>query len=158
MATATECYNAGVEHVKAGRLMDALSLFKKAVDLDPEFRDAHYNLGVTYYALGRLDDAKHEYEVVVKLRPNDVDALNNLGTILALSSKLDLAKELFDRALNFDPDFALTYRNLAAYYKTIGDEEKMAEYAAKAIELDRKVFEKEPGEPRIGPDAPLHLF
>lgn len=71
--------------------------------------------------------------------------------ILTTTGRLEQAKILFDQALKFDLDFALTHRNLAAYYQRISDFEKMDEHYQKALDLDKQVFEREPGPSRRPP-------
>ena len=127
----------------------AVTYLQRAVELDPKFTDAHYNLAVLYYQLGQLEAACREYEVILTLQPQDVDVLNNLGTIKASRGSLEEAKEMFDKALAIDAEFALTHRNLAAYYQRKGEIEKTAEHARRAKELDSKVFEREPGPPKL---------
>ena len=41
-----------------GRLDEAEASFKKAIEFNSNYLDAHYNLGNTLYKLGRLDEAK----------------------------------------------------------------------------------------------------
>lgn len=144
-------YNEALRCWKNGEPMEAIIYLKRAVELEPNFIDGHYDLAVTYYQLGRMDEACMEYEIVLRLRPNDVDALNNLGTILAHGVKLEEAKALFDKALEIDPGFALTYRNLAAYYQATGDNIIAQQYARRAMAIDKEVFNREPGPPRIRP-------
>ncbi|OGE08366.1 hypothetical protein A3A60_00350 [Candidatus Curtissbacteria bacterium RIFCSPLOWO2_01_FULL_42_26] len=142
-------YNEGVRLAYEGKMEKSINSFQQAITLEPRFTDAHYNLAVSYYALGRIEEAKTEYELVLDHRPQDVDALNNLGTIFAINGDLERAKELFTKALEFDEEFALTHRNLAAYYQTIGDTVKTEYHFHKAKELDNKVFDREPGPPKI---------
>ena len=146
---AAEEYNERIDLINKGKLQQAIISFKRAVEIEPRFIDAHYNLAVTYYALSRNEEARREYEIVLGFRPNDVDALNNLGVILYLKGEHGQAKQLFDKALAIDSEYALTHRNLAAYYKMKGDITKTAEHVRRAIEIDKQVFDREPGPPRL---------
>ena len=42
----------GVFYLGLGRVEDAFSVLREALELEPRFEDAHYNLGNTYLALG----------------------------------------------------------------------------------------------------------
>jgi tetratricopeptide (TPR) repeat protein len=144
-------YDWGVDMAQSGQLEKALDFFSKAVNIKPEFIDARYNKAVTLYALKRYDEAQAEYVIVLSERPEDVDALNNLGAIHAHKGDLNQAGELFKKALAVEPKNALTHRNLATYYKLIGDLAKCAEHVRQATQLNSVIFETEPSPPHINP-------
>lgn len=139
-ATAIEAYNKGVALLERGKIKDALEMFRQALDDSPDYTDARYNLACILFKLGRYEEAEKEYELLLMIQPLDVDALNNLGTIYVLNNNLEKAKSLFEKALGMNPDFALTHRNLAAYYQAVGDDYKKEEHVKRALELDKNIF------------------
>ena len=40
---------------------EAVTVYKKAVQLKPDYQQAHNNLGKVYFTLGQYDDALAEY-------------------------------------------------------------------------------------------------
>ena len=55
----------------------AFDCYRKAIELKPDYADAHNNLGIAYAELGRFDEAVASYTRCLKLRPNHVDAHMN---------------------------------------------------------------------------------
>ena len=56
-------------------LEKALEAFSKALNISPDFAEAHYNLGLTYVALKRIDAAEREYEILKDLDKELSDSL-----------------------------------------------------------------------------------
>ena len=50
-------FDAGWHMRERGMLDEAVSMFQKAIDLDPDFMWAHDNLGRTYCLQNKLEDA-----------------------------------------------------------------------------------------------------
>jgi tetratricopeptide (TPR) repeat protein len=55
----------------SGRLPDAIAEYRAALQLAPDFADAHYNLASALLGAGRPADAIAEYEAVLRIRPNE---------------------------------------------------------------------------------------
>jgi len=51
------------------RLADALTEFNKAVQLLPEYAEAHYNLGVAYLQLDKKGKARKQQQILENLNP-----------------------------------------------------------------------------------------
>lgn len=66
-------------HVRAGstrnsgRYGDAVTMFKKALEIDPEYYPAHRQLGYTLPALKRYDEAIEHWENYLELNPHAAD-------------------------------------------------------------------------------------
>ena len=61
--------------------MKLLPYIKKAVQLKPDYQQAHNNLGKVYFTLGQYDDALTEYHNALKIDPDFPYAYNNLGVL-----------------------------------------------------------------------------
>jgi Tfp pilus assembly protein PilF len=137
---ACKAYVEGLILLGENQIREAIVLFQRAVDIEPRFTDAHYSLGVSYHTLENFQRAIQEYEIVLQQRPEDVDALNNLGMILLEQGKLEEAKKKFDRALEIDPNFALTHRSLFFYYQKKREFFKMNKHLKKLLAKDCKAL------------------
>ena len=73
----------GVFYLDLGRVEDAISVLKEALELEPKLEDGHYNLGNTYLQIGKASEALHQYRRALDIEPNDIEALNNMAWILA---------------------------------------------------------------------------
>ena len=68
---------------------EAISLFRKAIKLKPDFADAHNNLGNALLQKGEIKKAIDHYRETLKLKPDLVAAQKNLETALLLSEELE---------------------------------------------------------------------
>ena len=85
---------------------------RKAIELDPNFFEAHSQLGSSLLSAGRLAEAEHEFRVAEGLDPSSPEALNNLGTVFGREGKNEDAEKLFQRAIAADPGAPLGFVNL----------------------------------------------
>lgn len=68
-------YNQGIDYYKVGKYDSAISSFKKAIDLDPDYIDAYYNLGSILEYLGQYEAALAVFQRVMVRQPNDYDSV-----------------------------------------------------------------------------------
>ena len=68
----------------SGRAEEALDVYRRAVEWNPDNPDLVFNLGVSQFALARVDDAVASFRRVLELDPGRVDAQENLADLLAL--------------------------------------------------------------------------
>jgi tetratricopeptide (TPR) repeat protein len=59
----------------AGRVPEAITFWEKAVQVKPDFLDAHLNLGKVLYVQGRLKESAAHFEQVLKLDPKNNEAI-----------------------------------------------------------------------------------
>ena len=69
---------AAEEHANAGRLAEAMSLFKEIVQLDPQSSQAHHALGMLWLRCGRPAEAATSLQRALELRPGSDPALRGL--------------------------------------------------------------------------------
>ncbi len=81
-------YNELGNKYKQKRLYDdAISSYKMAIQIDPNYAGSHYNLGSAYVKKGLYNEAVLETEKALKLDPKLADAHRNLGLIYYLYQK-----------------------------------------------------------------------
>ncbi|PWC53915.1 hypothetical protein TSO221_09280 [Azospirillum sp. TSO22-1] len=108
---ATVLYNAGIGLHGQGRLEDAATAFRDAVEADPAFAEAHFNLGNTLARCGRWDEAVAAYRAAAGLAPAAAEpsfalgvAYEQLGYARAASGRLAEATAAYRAALLFRPE------------------------------------------------------
>ena len=74
------------------QLDEAIQQFRRVIDLDPKFAQAHYNLGNALYAKQQRDEAILEFRKAIELDPKQAEAHCNLG--LALRDTGELTESL----------------------------------------------------------------
>ena len=95
--------NQGVASSRQGH--DAVPLFQRASNADPNDADYHYNLAVALFRRGDIAGAQREVERTLKLRPADQEAAALKASINAGGSTASAAKqpENADNSTGFDP-------------------------------------------------------
>ena len=102
-----------------GRVAEAETLIRKAVELSPDYPDAHNNLGNVLQQQGRDEEAAGSYERALALNPELADAHNNLGNTLARQKRYADAAARYERAVALRPDMGDAHVNLAKAYEAL---------------------------------------
>jgi len=90
-----------------GRMPDAISEYRRAVRIYPNYADAHNNLGAILLQSGRTTEAVAEYRAAVRLDPDYPDAHSNLGSALSrIPGRLPEAAAELEIAVRLDPENA----------------------------------------------------
>jgi len=82
----------------------------------------------------RYDEALANVEQAIALAPDGANYLDSKGEILAMSGRLQEAIPFFQRAVDLNPAFVNSYKNLVAIYNKLGRK-------AEAEEAERRVQE-----------------
>jgi tetratricopeptide (TPR) repeat protein len=81
----TPYYNLGISYVALGRTGDAAEAFRKAVEIKPDYAEAHYNLGLLASRAERYPEAVGEFKEAIKSKPDYADARYSLGLVCYLT-------------------------------------------------------------------------
>ncbi len=92
-----------------GKIKDAEWSCRKAIEIKPDYAEAHSNLGNILRNLGRLKEAELSTRKAIELKPNYADAHYNLGGILSDIGKLKEAELFTRKAIELKSDFAKAY-------------------------------------------------
>jgi serine/threonine-protein kinase len=90
----------------------ALTTFRKALHIDPDFAPARNNLGLCLKRRGIWMVAEQEYRDALLADPELAPAQFNCGEIDAGSGRINDAIDHYRKALRVDPDFALAHYQL----------------------------------------------
>ena len=69
----------GVANKSLGNLDEAISAFRKALSIRPDYPEAHNNIGVTFNEQGKQTEAIKAFKKAVALKPDFSEADNNIG-------------------------------------------------------------------------------
>ena len=61
---------------------EAIGQFQKALEINPNYAEAHNNLGNALLQKGQVDEAMAQYQKALEINPNYAEAHNNLGDAL----------------------------------------------------------------------------
>ena len=118
-----------------GKLDEAVACYRRALELKPDYAEAHNNLGNALKDQGKLDEAVACYRRALELKPDFAEAHNNLGIALKDQGKLDEAVACYRRALELKPDFAEAHNNLGNALKDQGKLDEAVACYRRALEL-----------------------
>ncbi len=107
-----------------GKLKAAEISLRKAIEIKPNFAEAHSNLGNILRDIGKLQEAELSTRKAIKIKPNLAEAYSNLGSILIDLGKLKEAELSTRKAIELKPDFADAAWNLYGLAKTIDQAEE----------------------------------
>lgn len=97
----------------------AVDAYRRAIDLDPGYADAHCNLGSVFFNRGRREEARLQFERAVELQPFHVEAHLNLGTYWEEASSEERALHHYRAALESDPLFPDVHVSMALVYEKL---------------------------------------
>lgn len=99
----------------------AISAFRQALALDPEYVPAHLNLGNLLRELKQLDEALSHYRRVVQLEPNHAGAHSTIGVLLAELGQYVEAEVHFRRAAELSPNSLSAQLDLVKILRDVPD-------------------------------------
>ena len=119
----------------AGKYEEAISLYKRALKIKPDYADAYNNLGNLQRKLGQLDEAITSCEQALKIKPDYAEAHHNLGNAQLDLNQLDAAVSSYNRALKIKPDFAEAHNNLGNAQMNLNRLEAAIESYEQALQI-----------------------
>src|SRR5262249_27778449 len=137
----TACNNRGYAHFGKDAYDAAIRDFERAIELEPDYANAHINRGDVYLQKQDYKKAIADYDQALRVHPNDQPVLNVLAWTLATCSDdrqrdgkraLELATKACELSDWKDVQFLDT---LAAAAAETGDFERAVRYEKQAIEL-----------------------
>lgn len=114
-------FAAGNERLASSSLDDARRHFTSAVQLLPDWAEAHSNLGSVYDRLNETADAERHYQIALAINPRLSQANFNLGLFRVAQSNNLAAARHFQMVLEVKPDFAEAHNQLGVALARLGD-------------------------------------
>ena len=93
----------GVASFAQGRVQDAASWYRKAIEDKPDFTTAHYKLGYCLWKLGDSKGAIEAFRAAVASDASFFDGFMVLGHLLAKQGRQSEARTMFQRAARLRP-------------------------------------------------------
>lgn len=119
--TALEWFERGCRLDAAPETQDeAATAYRRAIEADPDFADAHCNLGAIHHQRGASDTARGHYEDALRCEPSHVEANLNLAALLEEAERLEAALAHYKAALRADPMHTDAHLATALLYEKLG--------------------------------------
>ncbi|VXD22700.1 putative deacetylase sulfotransferase [Planktothrix serta PCC 8927] len=92
-----------------GNLEEAIALYQKTIELDPNFSWAYHQLGDIFSQQNKWTEAIVVYRQAIALNPNFSWSYHNLGTALSQQKQSDQAILAYSKAIELNPEFCWSY-------------------------------------------------
>ncbi|OGW61352.1 MAG: hypothetical protein A2V83_00535 [Nitrospirae bacterium RBG_16_64_22] len=90
----------GGSYMAEGKFQDAYVEFQKAIEINPQDKEAHNALGLLFeFQFVKGDEAEKAYRRAIEIDPGYSEAYNNLGVNLTRRKRFAEAKEMFQKAI-----------------------------------------------------------
>ena len=127
--------NLGAICQNSWRSDEAISLYKKAIGINPDVPDAYSNLGNLYKELCDLKQALGYTLKSLELKPDNPDALMTLGGIYQDLGQPDQALTSTLKSLELKPDNHTALMNLGSIYKDLGNLDQALASTLQSLEI-----------------------
>ncbi len=118
-----------------GKSKEAELSIRRAIELKPDFAEAHSNLGNLLGNIGQSKEAELSIRRAIEFKPDYAKAYSNLGIILKDLGKLKEAELSIRRAIELEPELADAYCNMGTIFSDLGRLKEAELSTRKAIEI-----------------------
>ncbi len=113
----------------------------RAIEIKPDFPNAHFNLGLIFNDLGKPQKAVKCLGQAIKLEPNLAEAHYNLGSIFRDLGNLEKAKVSIKKSIELKPDYADAHLTLGLVFHDLNELKEAERYLSKAIIINPNLSE-----------------
>lgn len=113
----------------------AITHYKKATELNPDYSTAYNILGYAYRQNGAYSDAENAFKRYIELIPNDPNPYDSYAELLLKMGRFDEAITQYNKALSIEPNFVNSHFGIAA---ALAYEGKPAEAQAELEKMTAK--------------------
>jgi tetratricopeptide (TPR) repeat protein len=125
----------GLELQSQGKLDQAISQYRRALQVKPNYVEAHNNLGIALQLQGKPDEAISHYRRALQIDPGYVDAYYNMGITFRAQGKLDQAISSYRQVLRLKPNHIEAHSNLGSVLSAQGKFEEAIEQFRLALQV-----------------------
>jgi len=100
--------------LREGKLEDAVAIYQKAIDQNPNFYLSHHNLGEVLWKFGRLEEAATAFQKAIELKPSAAWSYFNLAQVLEQLGREDEAIASYEKASELNPQLLSLRQQLEA--------------------------------------------
>ena len=126
----------GMEHHKAGRLVEAKSIYEQILTDDPQNVDSLHLLGLIALDSKNYDVAENFIRKAI-LQHNNVPLFySSLGNVFKAKGQFDEAIKHYEQALTLKPDFFDVFNNYGAALLSLGRLDEALKYFEKVIAIN----------------------
>jgi len=114
---------------------EAITLFRRALAVNPYYADAHQNLGRALQGQGKHEEARAHFQEAFRVQPNSLTACTNLGAAFETVGQYDQALVYFQKALEIAPDDANSHHNIGRILEAQNKIDEALSYFEQAVRI-----------------------
>jgi len=133
--TADEKAAAAFAEYRAGRLDEAVVLYREALDIDPLHVDSLHMLGLVLHRQGKNPEAARLMAASIARKPDVAHHHNNLGIVLAALRRFDEAAAAYRESIRLRPDYVEAHYNMGIALRDGGHKEEAIACYREAVRL-----------------------
>jgi tetratricopeptide (TPR) repeat protein len=103
-AAAKQALDAGIKSAEEGKTEIAIDNMRRAIQIFPDYFDAHLQLGNTFLKTDQLQEAIAELDKARLINPNDERAYQSFGLLLMRQRNYAVAVAIFAEAARLNPE------------------------------------------------------
>ena len=138
-------YNYGLALADAKKFEEAIEVYKRSIEINPQYGLAYNNLGSAWEEIDDMDSAFDAYQKAIDIDPQHSEAQHNLGAILNQRGQIDEAKACYIVAIDANPNFTYAHHSLSTLKKYTQDDphlEMLENLASQAPQMDHEMQTK----------------
>ena len=137
LTDAAELFARGIILEEDPRTQDeAIAVYVKVLEMDPNHAAAHINLGTLYYNRQDYALAEKHYRSAIEIDARYALAYFDLGNVLDETGRVEEAIATYKSALQLAPTYADAHYNLALAYEKIREPRKALQHWRAYVRLD----------------------
>jgi len=129
-------FQSGQHYFEKGKYREAAIEFVNAINIDPNYADAHHQLAESYLKLQKADGALQELGRTVQLQPDNYRTRIELANLLIVGHDLQQAQEQTDFLLKAQPSDPAVHSVFSSLLAAQGNVRGAIEEMQKTIALD----------------------
>ncbi|WP_376959930.1 tetratricopeptide repeat protein [Azospirillum sp. A26] len=133
--TVAELLDTALPLHRAGRLAEALALYRRILTDDPAHADALHLSAIVAHQTGRTAEALANLGAALAVQPGFATAYNSLGNVLADLGMLEEALAAYAVAIRQNDRYVEAYNNRATVLQRLGRRDEAAEAYARALTM-----------------------
>jgi tetratricopeptide (TPR) repeat protein len=118
------------------RQLEAIAVYQRVLELEPNHAAAHINLGTLYYNRQEYQAAEKHYRAAIEVDPRYALAYFDLGNVLDETGRVAEATQAYKTALQLAPTYADAHYNLALAYEKTREPRKALKHWQAYVKLD----------------------
>lgn len=129
-------YRIGKAFGQQNKTVQALVHLRKALEMEPDYKEFYSERGVLELRMEYITEAIITFEAGLKKFPKDASMLSNAGFAHYMAGNMSSAHHYYSRSLSLHPDHLPTLKNMAQWYLSSGDTDKVRYYLNRVLALD----------------------